>query len=481
MKKLLLIVVLDFFLFCPFAVSALHTDGAESSSILLDFTRQVPAEQLINLLWTNDGLTQLHKNQEAVFVSQPQIINLNQADQFQTFATRLNLTNYDSTLLSVSVRFSADENGWKQWQLLKPYHEGMYSDTAWTSELLYLPLEIQYFQLMLEFHSSFSGLVSPRVKDLRIDFFSPGNMAPLNPEQVKNRFLPGANEDCGCPLPPIANRTDWNSPDGQNPSCSSPAYAPVTHMIVHHSYTNNTSSNWAATVLAIWDFHVNTNGWCDIGYNWLIDPNGVIYEGRGGGNNVRGAHFCAKNTATMGICMLGTYMDTVPTDAAISSLEQLLTWKSCDSGIDPMTSSLHDPSEKVLPHISGHRDGCNTLCPGDKLFNILPAIRSNVVDSLAMCDSLPATSVLPTIDLDVTIYPVPNQGTFFVDWNAERAERATFFLHNSLGKVIWQEEKQILHGLNTIELVQQPLASGTYILRLQSAVGMMSRKILIQH
>lgn len=480
MKKLLLFVFVNIFLLSPVVYSSVTSDGVESNSLSIDFTRQVPAEQLINVLWTNDGLTQLHKNQEAVFISRQQAITLSSPTQFQTFTMRLNMSNYDSSLLSLSVRFSEDGNNWERWNLLSSNHEGMYSDTALTSELLYLQPEIRFFQLRLEFHSSFSGLISPRIQHIQFHFFSPGSTAPIDPDQIKSRFFPGANEDCGCPLPGFANRTDWNSPDGQDPSCSTPAYSPVSHVIVHHSYTSNTSSNWAATVLAIWDYHVNSNNWCDIGYNWLIDPNGVIYEGRGGGNNVRGAHFCATNTGTMGICMLGTYMDTIPTEAALNSLRQLLTWKSCDANLDPTTSSLHSSSGKVLHHISGHRDGCNTLCPGDKLFGILPSIRTDVQDSLLLCDSLPATPILPRIDLKVSIYPVPNQGDFYVEWESEQPDQAVFFLHNAVGELVMKQEEAILPGPNRFHFQPQSLSVGTYFLRLQSRSGLMSRKILIQ-
>ncbi|MBK8668457.1 MAG: N-acetylmuramoyl-L-alanine amidase [Saprospiraceae bacterium] len=74
-------------------------------------------------------------------------------------------------------------------------------------------------------------------------------------------------------------------------------------------------------VASIFDFHVNTNGWQDIGYNWLIDPNGVLYEGRGGGENVRGAHMCGYNNNTLGVCVMGNFVSLIPSDTAIISLK----------------------------------------------------------------------------------------------------------------------------------------------------------------
>jgi hypothetical protein len=67
-------------------------------------------------------------------------------------------------------------------------------------------------------------------------------------------------------------------------------YHPVSHLIVHHTVSNNSSSDWPAVVRAIWNFHTYGRGWGDIGYNYLVDPNGVIYEGHNGGDNVVGTH-----------------------------------------------------------------------------------------------------------------------------------------------------------------------------------------------
>ena len=116
------------------------------------------------------------------------------------------------------------------------------------------------------------------------------------------------------PKPPVVSRTAWGCPEGQQSSWT-PQYTAVTHLVVHHSAGSNTSSDWAGTVRSIWDFHSRPvedggRGWGDVGYNYLIDPNGVIYEGRAGGDNVIGAHFSCRNGGTMGVCLLGTFVTT---------------------------------------------------------------------------------------------------------------------------------------------------------------------------
>lgn len=193
--------------------------------------------------------------------------------------------------------------------------------------------------------------------------------------------------NCACPIPANEARLDW-CPTGNCPAQTNPTITTVTHLIVHHAAGNNTSSDWAATVRSIWNYHVNVQGWSDIGYNYLVAPNGVVFEGRG--DNVLGAHFSGMNGGTMGICLLGNYDPATgngtPSTAMISSLEELLSWKECDLSKDPLTSSYHSASSQTLMHISGHRDaGTGTVCPGDNVYNLLPNIRTACSSYMQNC------------------------------------------------------------------------------------------------
>jgi N-acetylmuramoyl-L-alanine amidase len=179
--------------------------------------------------------------------------------------------------------------------------------------------------------------------------------------------------------PPIVTRTDWDCPDGQITNHGTLSYTAVTHLIVHHTVNDNDAPDWGAVVLSIWNFHVFDRGFADIGYNYLIDPNGVIYEGRSGGDDVQGAHFSGVNAGTMGIGMLGTFTYLEPTREALLALEGLLAWKCDQRRLDPIGSSVHAASQLDLSTISGHRDGPGTTeCPGEKLYGLLPEIRSDV-------------------------------------------------------------------------------------------------------
>ncbi len=181
--------------------------------------------------------------------------------------------------------------------------------------------------------------------------------------------------NCSCAQPLICERTCW-CPDGTCPKDATPSFTQPTHLIVHHSAGFANAPDYAQVVSYYWDLHVNTNGWDDIGYNWLIDPDGVVYEGRGSG--VAGAHFSCMNAQTSGICIIGNYNSQVPSDTALGSLRQLLAWESCDKNIVLDDTSYHASSQLFLPNVSAHRDGnfspapnscaSGTVCPGDSLY-----------------------------------------------------------------------------------------------------------------
>jgi uncharacterized protein (TIGR03437 family) len=144
---------------------------------------------------------------------------------------------------------------------------------------------------------------------------------------------------------------------------------------------------------SFWELHVKGNGWADIGYNFLIDPAGTAWEGRGDG--VLGAHFSGVNTATAGISMIGTYTGVAPSAPALAKLVELLTWQAQKYNLDPNGVTLHAASGLDLNVISGHRDAGlsprasgRTECPGVALYPLLPDIREAVCSATVGCAPL---------------------------------------------------------------------------------------------
>jgi hypothetical protein len=144
----------------------------------------------------------------------------------------------------------------------------------------------------------------------------------------------------------------------------------------------------ASIVLAICRYHRNSNGWNDIGYNFLVDKYGTIFEGRAGGIDqpVIGAQAQGWNTASTGIANLGTYDTTPASAAAMQAMAGLLAWKLPLSGAavaGQVTVTSRGGADNRYPsgtpvtfeRISGHRDGDRTDCPGDALYAQLPQLR----------------------------------------------------------------------------------------------------------
>jgi hypothetical protein len=187
--------------------------------------------------------------------------------------------------------------------------------------------------------------------------------------------------------PKIVPRSAWNA--NERIVRAAPRYAPVLRFaIVHHTAGANSygPEESAAIVRGIELYHVKANGWNDIGYNFLVDRYGQVFEGRGGGitRNVIGAHAEGFNTGSTGIAVIGTYSGWRPTREAEAALGKLLAWRLDVGHVDPASSAmitsggnakLRAGSGAYLRAISGHRDAGFTACPGNALYARLGQLR----------------------------------------------------------------------------------------------------------
>ncbi|MFF9202964.1 peptidoglycan recognition protein [Streptomyces sp. NPDC014986] len=190
------------------------------------------------------------------------------------------------------------------------------------------------------------------------------------------------------PRPAIVTRRGW----GANESLRDKGFVytgKVKAAFVHHTASGNTYScaQAPALVRGFYRYHVRSLGWRDIGYNFLVDKCGRIYEGRAGGvaKPVKGAHTFGFNTDTTGIAVIGSYGSKKPSSSAVKAIARLTAWKLGLHGVNPRAKTylesaggnLHRKGKKVrLNVISGHRDGFNTACPGGKLYRKLGTARS---------------------------------------------------------------------------------------------------------
>ncbi len=197
-------------------------------------------------------------------------------------------------------------------------------------------------------------------------------LAPPAPAAGLN--LGAAQLIAAVPAPPVVSRSGWGADEGLRRG--SPDFAPLNRVIVHHTVTAIDEPDPAARIRAIHAFHVQGNDWSDIGYNFLVDQAGRIYEGRAGGGpsgedgsgrGVIGAHAAGHNTGSVGVAILGTFTDdrATPSDAALDAVAAVTAWKLGTRGIDPLAQGA----------VIGHRDVVATGCPGNGCQRRLAEVR----------------------------------------------------------------------------------------------------------
>ncbi|UCM88406.1 peptidoglycan recognition protein family protein [Streptomyces marincola] len=227
---------------------------------------------------------------------------------------------------------------------------------------------------------------------LRLELVDPGDGSGATPPATEpgpateHRERPAAADGHTAPRPPVTSRAGWGADESLGGG--GPVYTDsVKTVFVHHTAGSNapTCAETPAVLRGIHRYHVESQGWRDIGYNFLVDACGTIYEGRAGGvaEPVRGAHTLGFNHNSMGVAVLGSHDATPPGPAVREALAALAAWKLGLYGGDPLGSRDRTSGGGTHPagttlrmmNVSGHRDGTATDCPGDGLYGDLPAVR----------------------------------------------------------------------------------------------------------
>lgn len=214
---------------------------------------------------------------------------------------------------------------------------------------------------------------------LRLDLVHPGSAAtddqPLDSD-LGVMSLPTT--------PKIYRRDDWGA-DESIREPGDPEFADeILGAFVHHTAGTNdySSSDVPGIIRGIYVYHVQGRGWRDIGYNFLIDKFGRIWEGRYGGYGqmVIGAHTQGYNAYSTGVAALGSFSPVSPTSDMLTAYSRILAWKFAYHGVNPRLYA-HYP-EQTLNAIAGHRNASATECPGDRLYAKLSTIRSGTLEIL---------------------------------------------------------------------------------------------------
>ncbi len=150
--------------------------------------------------------------------------------------------------------------------------------------------------------------------------------------------------------------------------------AKVKKFIIHHTATTGNLDNPAQAIRDVYYYHAITRGWGDIGYNYVMDQSGKVYEGRAGGEGVIGAHAGGANNGSIGIAVLGNYEDNQVPEKVINSLGKFIAQKAKIYNIDVIGKSTFRGENSF--NILGHSDVKSTDCPGVYLYEKLPIIRT---------------------------------------------------------------------------------------------------------
>jgi N-acetylmuramoyl-L-alanine amidase-like protein len=257
----------------------------------------------------------------------------------------------------------------------------------------------------------------------------PGTGPPdVGPSLDGGTSMPAAN--AATRRPHFITRAQW----GANPklmNCTPGVASFLTNAFVHHTAGSNGYSRSQAddVVRGIYAYDTQIRGWCDIGYNFLVDRYGDVFEGRSGGvtNDVIGAAQMGFNTGAFSVSVMGTFDVVAPPPAAIRALERVLAWRLDVAHVNPaswqpMTSAggsttRYKKGTTVRLHaISGHRDTGLTDCPGGRLYALLPAIRRVVTHTGLPKFYAPRLSTASLVAGEPTAVRVKARGSTRLAW-----------------------------------------------------------------
>ncbi|MGJ9413481.1 N-acetylmuramoyl-L-alanine amidase [Aeromicrobium sp. CF4.19] len=210
------------------------------------------------------------------------------------------------------------------------------------------------------------------------------------PEQDVQAEDPAATTASAVPAQPsVVTRSAWGA--GSGTTCDSPVYGKLRGVMIHHTAGSNsyTKAQSASIVRSIQSYHVGGQGWCDIGYNLLVDKYGQIFEGRKGGwtRMVRGAHAgnFEVNKSAVGIAMMGNYETAHTATAQRNAVVRLVAWRLGSKDL-PAKGSPYKIGGHTVQRIAMHRDVSATACPGRNGVNWVKnpgGLRDRVANAIA--------------------------------------------------------------------------------------------------
>ncbi len=300
---------------------------------------------------------------------------------------------------ALSMRTRTDDGQWSKWTAVGAHAEdgpdpgseeaaaaGM-SNPVWAGEADWVQYRSSERLPGARLHFVNTAGTATETDRLQTALRGAANVAVTTAASVLSADLAGAQET----QPSMVSRASWAGDDC--PPRTKATYGEVRAAYVHHTVNINDYSRAEAPqiVLGMCRFHRNTNGWNDIGYNFLVDRFGTLYEGRAGGVGaaVVGAQAEGFNSYSTGIANIGTFSSVSQSQAALEAMARLIRWKLPLHGYPTngtavmrsaggSTNKFPSGSSVRVKRVLGHRDTNATECPGSALYSQLDDLRSLV-------------------------------------------------------------------------------------------------------
>jgi uncharacterized protein with LGFP repeats len=249
---------------------------------------------------------------------------------------------------------------------------------------------------------------------------------------VAPALLGGSVAQAAVSTPELVSRAGWGADESLR-SCTSSSAPSLKGGILHTTATSNdyTAEQSPAVMRSMYAYHTRSLKWCDIGYNFLVDKFGTLFEGRAGSvhRHVIGSHTGGFNTGTVGVSMIGNHDLVAPTAAQLRTVERVFAWKLGGAGLDPQGTTTYTSGGGSAtryakgavvrkPVLSGHRDYSPKSCPGNLAYPLLDDIRAGIAAVVASSPSAPPLlravppPVVPARDVTIGIRQAAGIYTF---------------------------------------------------------------------
>jgi PKD repeat protein len=322
---------------------------------------------------------------------------------------KINSTSVKVDDLSFTYRTLSPEGIWTEWLQADADFSPEDTPTAmfWT-DLLFTIDATNHLAIEIK-------LTNPTaVQELILDLFDGNVDAHPNHGYLEDQHedLNGGQRSCPA-FPTIIPRANWcggSAPCADVNAAYTVTNISPTHVVMHHGASPNTYTDGQAVVRSYWNYHVNTLGWADIGYNYLIDKYGNFYQGRRNLNlpnqDVRGAHAGNANGGSIGMNFLGNLDVTIATTVQLQKLYEFLAWWFNHKSYDPLSSAgmtTQSHGWQIEQRFVTHNKIGSTACPGTDMISRMQNIRLEtkaLIDACSMPTDTDPPSTVALTDYD---------------------------------------------------------------------------------